>query len=1678
MRNLTTLSLPLAGLLWAASLAAQANLDGPTPAALAPGSPISSYALGHVDHVNYFNGSLNIAVPLSPSGGRGDAIQEVVKQIQVRWLTDASTLAPVANGGMDLGISYSLGGYFTVESAYETASGTFCSNPSSPANGFPVPVSNVITWIVWHAPDGTETALADEATNGAVKPGSIDGCTTYDRGRVFHSYDGSSLTFVANEDVYDGGFPFSPVIEGTLYWPNGTQHVFVEQTSAPFWTDVYIRDRNGNQNFAHSQLFQAGCQSGGGYTISDSAGRTQTIIYATDSTCSTASDTITFPGSTQSGVQRTITVNYALLSATLMPGLPLGTMAHTNGGLTTKCLFPQLNGSTSTKYNPLVVSSIVLPDGSSYSFLYNYYGEVAQMTLPAGGVIKYTWPYPPDCSDLGNVSGAIKWTVSTGTIYRRLQERDEYANGLGGGLTGKTVFAKTSRSGGPDGNHTNRSGGFGTDVQVAFEDGSGNHLRDETHSFYGDPGQAASVPSDPTTYPPWSDGLEYQTQVAQSGTVRQTQQRIWQQQPCSGCWFNPASDTSARMNDPLVCQVNTALDSLPASTSAILTYFDFGASVTNNITNQFEYDFGSAPTLGATCPAIGSLPAGYFRQTLYSYWYASNPAYGPPTASALTNANLITLPAQKKVAGSDGSGSIDNYFYDQTALTLASGAPGHDDADFTISYTTRGNLTTHQQWKNEDGSYPAEAFTWDTTGRELSHTDFKSNVTGYSYSGDAAHIFPTTITNALSRQTTYTYDDKILQPLTMRDPNNVTTQYNYQTDSLDRISSMVRNYAGTGPISDTTYTYPSVLQTSVHQDQVTTGDKALHTDTLTDGLGRPAHTVVYETTSATITTDTAYDVLGRVTSVSNPYRPSDPKYYTDYTYDALNRTNCVATTFDSAQDCTTWSGNQATETDAAGHAKYLKVDAAGRLTSVTEDPGGLGYLTSYQYDALDNLKKVTQGSQTRTLTYDSRGNLWTAANPENGTTTYTYDANNNPATRTDNQGVVATYSFDALNRLSSITYAGARTAPSVAYSYDSGAGVTNPIGRLVSVNNGAGTLQKILGYDALGRITGSSETVGGTAAGTFGYTYNLADALATTTYPSTRVVTNAYDGANRIQSVTGAFQGTNTPYVSNATYAAFGGVGGFTYGSGRTRAFSYNGRTQLGEMNDQGAAHLDLKYYYGGAATTGAAGASTAANNGNPTNVVESALKGSGPNYTFTQTYGYDKANRLNTASDTGGWTQNFNYDQYGNPWTTANAGLLADLLPTSNVYTATTNHSTYIGTTYDAGGVGNQVAMGATTLTFDAENRIVQAYNSVSANSTCYGYDGLGQRVYKQTFGGNTCAGTAATTILYTYDAFGNLAAEHPSGTGTLTFPPCVTCYLTWDHLRSVRMVSDTLGGGYTGFHDYAPFGEEVLTYSGRGPDWGTSGNGTDYLNQRYTGAERDSESSLDFLQARYLANQQGRFVSADPAGNFVADPAHPQSWNLYSYAWSNPLAYLDPSGLSCITYDDGTQGDNNDGLGCPGAEVAPGNPDNPDTVTPYQVNVADQQGSWLNYFFSDLAGYTQPWLTHPQVYNPPITVYTSPGSKVTQTPRVKPTLAGCLLAPHDFVQQAYGGSQGPSDPLVGNNAAVPAGPIDVNKRRASMPKGNSNYVNAGGQTIAQSRALATVTVMNTISDCALISQ
>jgi RHS repeat-associated protein len=69
------------------------------------------------------------------------------------------------------------------------------------------------------------------------------------------------------------------------------------------------------------------------------------------------------------------------------------------------------------------------------------------------------------------------------------------------------------------------------------------------------------------------------------------------------------------------------------------------------------------------------------------------------------------------------------------------------------------------------------------------------------------------------------------------------------------------------------------------------------------------------------------------------------------------------------------------------------------------------------------------------------------------------------------------------------------------------------------------------------------------------------------------------------------------------------------------------------------------------------------------------------------------------------------------------------------------------------------------------------------------------------------------------------------------------------------------------------------------------------DGVRQQFTGHEQDSETGLDFAQARYYSSIQGRFTSPDGLLE-SARLSQPQSWNRYSYVLNNPLRLVDSTG------------------------------------------------------------------------------------------------------------------------------------------------------------------------------------
>ncbi len=113
---------------------------------------------------------------------------------------------------------------------------------------------------------------------------------------------------------------------------------------------------------------------------------------------------------------------------------------------------------------------------------------------------------------------------------------------------------------------------------------------------------------------------------------------------------------------------------------------------------------------------------------------------------------------------------------------------------------------------------------------------------------------------------------------------------------------------------------------------------------------------------------------------------------------------------------------------------------------------------------------------------------------------------------------------------------------------------------------------------------------------------------------------------------------------------------------------------------------------------------------------------------------------------------------------------------------------------------------------------------------------------------------------------------------------PPYAIYDLHADHLGSTRVVTND-AGEVVSYHDFYPFGEEIADFY-------------DYNRKLYTGHERDDETGLDYMLARYYGASLSRFLSTDPAFEIHKSVHNPQRWNRYSYVLNNPLAFIDPTG------------------------------------------------------------------------------------------------------------------------------------------------------------------------------------
>ena len=1122
-------------------------------------------------------------------------------------------------------------------------------------------------------PDGSRHELRRD-TNLYLNQGS-----NFNASGTYFSVDGSRLRYETSTRK--------------LYFPDGTQFYTETDSNGSPIKNHYV-DRNGNglvYNLSSGQL-------------TDTVGRTINAPLASrfGQTYTGAGDyPYTVPG--VNGTTLTYTLKWRSLSDVRTdPNQALRYYGDRAQGLPHNPVSPSLFTTyddqesvvaDSNLFNPVVLSQIVLPNGGTYTFTYNIWGEIDKVVYPTGGYETFTYDSVtavggmilPQLFAQGNrgVTGHCVSPSGSGSDLACSQ----YVINITAPYSGQGVDQNFEASViAPDGTMSTR---------VSFNNRY-NHQPTPSIGFgFDDP--LAGRAYEERFYSAPAPGTTIRTLLRRKLTQ-------WTVDGATQTWGN-GSVLYKTSNPRITKEVEIIFDTGGNALTRTTTY-TYDADF--NLISTSEYDYAPMDATDAKTALIDNIAAGTLVRTTETTYLVNDP--NPNISSSVKNAyralNLIGLPTSTLIK--DASGNI----ISQTLMTYDEINPGLITYGGLTNWTDpgqyRGNVTTIQRWLNTTNSYITTHVQYDQTGNPCVSTDALGNISQVAYSSTYAYAYPTQTTSAIpdptglhgsnvAMTTSTVYDLNTGFPTSSTDANGQTTTYAYN-DSLNRLTLVTRPTGG----GTTAYSYgdtPGNLYVRVQSSLDST--RVIDKYQFFDGAGRPVRSFLNEG-STYIVSDIQYDTMGRTLRTSNPYRVNsltdsiNPSgLWTTSGYDDLGRVIAVTAT-DGSQVHTVYSGNQVTVTDPAGKARTSITDGLGRLSQIIEDPNGLGYFTSYGYDGLDNLVSVAQcghvssctpattGAQLRTFAYDSLKRLTSAANPESGTISYNYDDNGNLLSKQDARGIYSHNTYDALNRVTRTWHNGSAnstnntdylssttisTTPDTYYFYDgvgsihhgpSGFTATNGIGKLIAVETdysqtGSVRTGRYYAYDNLGRVTSVTSELNGTYYNNTA-AYNLAGGIVSETYPAVpgssdrRTVSYGYDNAGRSASIISDPTTYNAgARTTNITYAPHGGLASETYGttvgSPLIHSINYNNRLQptdimLGITGTPSSA-LDLHYEYD----------SIGHNNGNISKTSGSV----GTSNVFQQFFTYDGVNRLSTASETyngntqQSWAQYYGYDQFGN---------------------------------------------------------------------------------------------------------------------------------------------------------------------------------------------------------------------------------------------------------------------------------------------------------------------------------------------------------------------------------------------------------------------------------------------
>ena len=585
--------------------------------------------------------------------------------------------------------------------------------------------------------------------------------------------------------------------------------------------------------------------------------------------------------------------------------------------------------------------------------------------------------------------------------------------------------------------------------------------------------------------------------------------------------------------------------------------------------------------------------------------------------------------------------------------------------------------------------------------------------------------------------------------------------------------------------------------------------------------------------------------------------------------------------------------------DPNNGAAVMTYYPTGALHTYT-DP--LGHTTTFEYNNLDQLTKVTDHTQHDTrYTPDHKGNRLSVIDANSKTTDYQYNFNNQ-----------LTEIKKYINNVANIT--------ALSYSGSGCSSCSTGVEKLTSVTD-AKNQETRFEYNQAGNLVKETDYLGKSTT----YTYDVRNNLETRTSPApdSKTITYVYYDNNRLHQK--QYTGGNTTYqyddAGNMTYAgnatiaytmeydAFNRLHKITDSNDRVIEYHYNADGNRSQMITPDSRQLNYTYNDNGnlyQITTPL---------GNFTFTDDAANRRatrSYPNGTIS-TYSYDTINRLTGIQTTKDATtiEAVTYpllDNVGNRMSKTQNSAIVDYTY-DDIYRLTSASPT--GTTqapeaytYDA--VGNRLTSTyeltpsvneTTTYGYDDENRLtsVQITRNSQTKQLTFAYDPFGRRIRKTVspFGGGAGEVTNyvydGQNIILEYDQAGTITTRYTHGP-SIDEPlaieiPNATAFTPYyyhaDGLGSITALSNA-SGNIVQRYEYDSFGNQTIATNG-----GIKQPFT------FTAREYDAETGMYFYRARYYDPKAGRFITRDPISFAGGDV------NLYAYVSNNPVNWSDPLGL-----------------------------------------------------------------------------------------------------------------------------------------------------------------------------------